>query len=76
MSLIDPDSKCYEEGVKLSQRIGQRIQELDQREWDFKMKQYKNREDKEKALIDAVRDIGVAQANNQPKNVYNIKGWW
>ncbi|WP_179349241.1 hypothetical protein [Winogradskyella pacifica] len=76
LSLIDPDSKCYEEGVKLSQRIGQRIQELDQREWDFKMKQYKNREDKEKALIDAVRDIGVAQANNQPKNVYNIKGWW
>lgn len=76
LSLIDPNSKCYEKGLSLSKRIGQRMKELDQREWDFKMKQDQDKVDKDKSVIKAARDIGVAQSKNQPKEVYNIRSWW
>lgn len=76
LSLIDPDSKCYEKGLDLSKLIGQRILELDQREWGFKMKKHQDGIDREKALINAALEIGVAQAKNQPKAVYNVSRWW
>ncbi|QRM89845.1 hypothetical protein FG167_11595 [Lacinutrix sp. WUR7] len=76
LSLIDPDSNCYEEGVNLSKLIGKRIKELDQREWDFKMKKYEDEVEKENSIIKAARDIGVANAKNQPKVTYNIRSWW
>jgi len=30
----------------------------------------------EKEALKSAREIGVAQAKNQPKVVYNIRGWW
>ncbi|HRO75536.1 MAG TPA: hypothetical protein PLP27_05260 [Crocinitomicaceae bacterium] len=74
---IDPNASCYEDAKKLSASIAKRVKELDQREWDFKMKQQQDNVEIRKATIKAARDIGVAYGNNQPKSVtYNYRGWW
>jgi len=74
---IDPNSVCFNEVQQFSNTIAKRIKELDQREWNFKLKQQQDGVDIQKATIKAVRDIGVAYGNNQPKNVtYNYRGWW
>jgi hypothetical protein len=57
--------------------MAKRVKELDQREWNFKLKQQQDDVDITKATINAVRDIGVAYGNGQPKTiVYNTRGWW
>lgn len=74
---IDPNSSCYDEAQRFSATIAKRIKELDQREWDFKLKQQQDNVDISKARIKAARDIGVAYGNNQPKSItYNIRTWW
>lgn len=77
LSNIDPNSSCYNEALNFSNVIAKRIKELDQREWDFKLKQQQDNVDIQKSTIKAARDIGVAYGNNQPQNVqYNYRGWW
>lgn len=77
LSGIDPNSACFPEVKKLTEEIAARIKELDQREWDFKLKKQQDEVDKRKAEIRAARDIGVAYGNNQPQTVtYNTYGWW
>jgi hypothetical protein len=70
---IDPHSACYADVKSLSDRIGKRVQEIDNREWQFKV-------DKEIGLerdrIQAIRDIGVAYASRPRIIVYNVRGWW
>jgi len=76
---IDPNSDCYNDAQLLANKIAKRIKELDQREWDFKLKKQQDQVNKEAAEIKAARDIGVAEAKNQPKAVYNttlVYGWW
>lgn len=74
---VDPNSNCFGEVQTLTQSMAKRIKELDQREWDFKLKQQQDNVDIQKATISAARDIGVAAAKNQPKTVvYNYRGWW
>lgn len=74
---IDPNSACFSEVQQFSNLIAKRIIELDQREWNFKLKQQQDGVDIRKATIRAARDIGVAYGNNQPKTVtYNYRGWW
>ena len=77
LSGIDPNSACFPEVKKLTEEIAKRIKELDQREWDFKLKEQQDNVDIQKATIKAIRDIGVAYGNNQPKTItYNVLGWW
>lgn len=70
---VDPHSACYGDVKALSDRIGKRVQEIDNREWQFKI-------DKEIGLerdrIQAIRDIGVAYASRPRVIVYNVRGWW
>jgi hypothetical protein len=73
---IDPRASCFNEAKTLTAAIGNRIRELEKREWDFKLQQYNNDVELEKATIRAVRDIAVAYAQNQPSVIYNIHGWW
>lgn len=74
---IDPNSSCYGEAKSFSSQIANRIKQLDQREWNFKLKQQQDNVDIQKATIKAARDIGVAYGNNQPKSVtYNYRSWW
>jgi hypothetical protein len=74
LSEIDPRATCYKEVSAFATTVGKRVLELDGREWNFKV-------DKEIGLerdrIKAIRDIGVAWGQGQPKTVhYNIRGWW
>jgi hypothetical protein len=69
---IDPNSSCYGDAEVLLSTIAKRIQDLDQREWDFKLKQQQDDVDIQKQTINAARDIGVAYAENQPDVSYNV----
>lgn len=76
---IVPGSKCYGEAESLNQKMGQRITEIDQREWNFRLKQQQDDIDIQKATIQAARDIGVAYGENQPNVQYQYEtvflGW-
>jgi hypothetical protein len=79
LSGIDPKSSCVGEVNKLIATVSKRVQQLDNREWSFKLKQQQDEVDIKKATIRAARDIGVAYGNNQPKTVYNvavIRSWY
>ena len=79
LSVIDPNSSCYKDAVALSDKIAKRVLELDNRQWDFEMRQYDNQISIEMATIQAARDIGVAYGESQPQNVtynYDAWGWW
>ena len=74
---IEPRAVCFNEATSLSAEIAKRIKELDQREWDFQLKQQQDEVDIRKATISAARDVGVAYGNNQPQSIiYNVRGWW
>ena len=72
---INPQSRAYPEAIELSNTIATRIRDLDQREWDFVLKQQQDDVDLQKAAIKAARDIGVAYGENQ-QPTYNIVTWW
>lgn len=79
LSVIDPNSSCFGDAKSLSDKIAKRVLELDNREWDFEMKQYNDQISLEKATIQAARDVGVAYGENQPQSViynYDAWGWW
>ena len=75
---IDPNASCYAEAVAFTNTIAKRVKEIDQREWNFQMKQQQDDVDIQKATIKAARDIGVAYGNGPKANVvqYNVYGWW
>ncbi len=74
---IDPTSSCYEEAKSLVNAMSKRVKEIDQREWNFKLKQQQDETELSRDRIKAIRDIGVAYGNGQPKTVtYNYRSWW
>ncbi len=75
LSEINPNSKCYDEAKTLTNKIAERIKEIDQREWDFKLKQQQDAVDLENATIKAARDVAIEEAKNQPEVIYNTVGW-
>lgn len=85
LAQINPASPCYKQAEAFQQEIAQRVKQLSDREWNFKMMQYKNdaayrsqllaAETKlERERIRAVRDVYVSR-NNRPAVVYNTR-WW
>ena len=78
LSQIDSNAACYKEALALSNKIAQRVKEIDQRDWKFQLKQQQDNIDIRKATIKAARDIGVAYGNGQKSNTitYNVRGWW
>lgn len=70
---IEPSAACFKEAQELSNEIGTRMREIDDREWDFELRE----QELEERKIDAVRQVGVAYGKNQPQNMtYNLGGWW
>ena len=66
---ILPDAACYAEAMDLYQEIKAKV--LD--DWKFEMKKYQDGVDIEKQRINAMRDIGVAYGEHQPKEKYNLE---
>ena len=63
---VEPYSSCYPDALALSEEISARVRELDQREWEFQLKQQNDAVELEKQAIKAARDVGVAYGENQP----------
>lgn len=82
LSKIDPQSSCYEEASTFSVEVATRIKEIDNREWDFEMKQKVADNELEKASIDAAKEIAVQFANEAPKEKKEVvqepkvEDWW
>jgi hypothetical protein len=73
LATIEPSSSSMVFAEKLSNKIAQRVKEIDAREWKYTLKE----QAQESERIEAQRAIGVAYGQNQPQSVtYNIVGWW
>lgn len=72
-SNVSPKAKCVSEVKQLGTKIAARVKELDKREWDYI---FAKDIELEKDKIKAIRDVGVAYGNGQPKTVvYNYRTW-
>ena len=73
LAAIEPSSSCYGEAKALHAKIAKKVNEIDKREWAFKVKEQAQTSE----MIKAYRDVGVAYGNGQPQNVsYTTVGWW
>jgi hypothetical protein len=77
LALVDPDSKCANDAnnmlKELYDEIQKRVKDLDQREWDYKLKDQMQLSE----IIEAMKQVGIAYGENQPQNVnYNYRGWF
>ena len=75
LAQVNPQSSAFAGAESLNAEMAKRVKELDQREWDFMLKQQQDEVDLEKASIKAIRDIGVAYGENQQPTTYNVV-WW
>lgn len=87
LSKIHPLSDSVPEALSLSEAIARRVKEIDTREWNFKMQQYAdqqnrinkqidNSHEEKMQLINAARDVGVAKAAQPVTYNYNRITWW
>lgn len=73
LATIEPSASCFGEIKALYKKIATKVDEIDDREWKYTLKD----QAQESERIEAIRAIGVAYGNNQPQNVsYNYRGWW
>lgn len=68
LAQILPDAACYGEAMQLYKEIKGKV--LD--DWKFEMKIYQDGVDIEKERIKAMRDVGVAWGEHQPKQTYQL----
>lgn len=84
LSGIVPQSKALTEANKLVEEIDIHLRELEtmteeqrKQEWAFAIKQYNDRNNIQRKMIDAAREVGVAFGNNQPRTITkNIISLW
>lgn len=67
LSTIDPEASCYKDAAALTETIRKKILKDEKRDWDFKMKKFDKSVDLEQQRIQAMKEVGVAYGNNQPK---------
>lgn len=77
LSQIHPLSSVIPQAMAFSETIAARVKELDNREWNFAMKQFDASVSLESQRIQAMGEIGKAMAK-RPVNYYNMNsfGWW
>ena len=77
ISGISPKAANYQQVVALRNTIASKLQADAKRQWDFKMKQYEDSQAFKRSIVEGVRAVGMAWANNQPKTVVKvIRSWW
>lgn len=73
LATVEPQASCYGEVKALNTKIAAKVKEIDAREWKYILKS----QEQVSESIKAIRDVGVAYGNGQPKTVtYNTNGWW
>lgn len=73
---IDPSSSSYGAAQSFMKEVKSRVTKLDDQDRSEIYKQMAHERSMDKAHIQAVREICLAYAKNQPKVVYNIGSWW
>jgi hypothetical protein len=68
LSLVDPDSNCFESAGTLIGKIEQKMRQDENRDWNFMERVWGDRVELEKLRIQAYRDVGVAFGENQQSN--------
>lgn len=78
ISKINPKSANYAQVISLRNTVSAKLQADAKREWDFKMKQYRDNQAYQRSLVDAAKAIGVAWGRNQPRTIYRtvVRYWW
>lgn len=77
LSSIDPSASCYREAILFSEEIGNRIRQIDDRQWKFEMRQQELDAEVEKASLSNTKELLKEFYANQPQTVmYNVRGWW
>ena len=72
LATIPAEASCFKDVQSFYNQVAKRIREIDDREWKYVLKA----QQQESERIEAWRAVGVAYGSNQPKQVYNIRGWW
>lgn len=75
LSTIDPTAACFAQVKLLTTTIQKRVLEIDKREWNIT---YETEVGLEKDRIQAIKEIGKAYGNNQPKSINstNLVRWY
>ena len=72
---INPQSSAYKEADALFKQIEKRVLEFDQREWDFKMKQYQDEIDYKATKMQNEKDIKMSRLTYRHYNIKAITNW-
>ena len=76
LSSIEPESSIYKNALALVETIKAKIEEIEKRNWDFKMKKYNDAISFESQRIESARQTAIAYYQNQPKTIiYNRIIW-
>jgi hypothetical protein len=76
LSSIEPESASYKNALIFSETIRVKIQEIEKRNWEFKMKKYNDAISLENQRIDFIRQAAIAYYQNQPRTIiYNRIIW-
>ena len=73
---IDPSSSSYGAAQSFMKEVKSRVTKLDDQDRSEIYKQMAHERSMDKAHMQAVREICLAYAKNQPKVVYNVNTWW
>lgn len=73
---IDPTSSSYNAAQSFMKEVKSRVSKLDDQDRAEVFKELAHERSMDKAHMQAVREICLAYAKNQPKVVYNIGSWW
>ncbi len=76
LSSIEPESTCYKEALAFSEIIKNKIQTIEKRDWEFKMKKYKNDLSAEAQRLESARQIAISYFQNQPKTIIYNRIFW
>lgn len=73
---IDPSSSSYAAAQSFMKEVKSRVTKLDDQDRAEVFKEWAHERSMDKAHMQAVREICLAYAKNQPKVVYNVHSWW
>lgn len=66
LTQINPNSSCYSFAVNTFKKVEEKVSALEERDWNFSMKQYDDSVNLEKMRIQAVKEIAISYYKNQP----------
>lgn len=69
LSQIDPSTHCFQESKELVEKLSLKVDEKEQKEWEFKMKVYNDAVSLQNQRINAIKDIAVAYYKSRPTSI-------